>query len=60
MAVNVVVSKMVASTAYPNGTDVNVADGHLVVTAAWDPERKTFPRVAVYAPGQWTHANVSN
>lgn len=51
---------MVASTAYPNGTDVNVADGHLVVTAAWDPERKTFPRVAVYAPGQWTHANVSN
>lgn len=38
---------------HETGTDAGVIDGHLKVTAAWDPEGQGFPTVAWYAPGQW-------
>jgi hypothetical protein len=60
MAVKVYLPGKNAPRSYEKGERFYVADGgHLVVAAPWDRESSEAQVVAIFAPGQWSHAAVS-
>jgi hypothetical protein len=56
MAVKVILdnsNRTTSSVQHGKGTDINVSDGHLVVISGTD-------RLALYAPGAWLRAEVTD
>lgn len=57
MAVKVYVPGKNAPRNYSQGTRFYVGDnGHLFVVAPWDRETQEAETLAIFAPGQWSHA----
>ena len=64
MAVTVITERYAGGS--PNGMDVyaeaatiDVKEGHLIVTTAWDPQKGNTV-LGIYAPDQWLSANTDD